>query len=993
VAAVIAGALPGVASAVPAVAALVADPGALVNPLLGTSNSGNTFPGADAPFGMVQWSPDTTSRPYGGGYAYKDTAITGFSLTHMSGPGCAAMGDVPILPTTGTVAATDSVGFAHANESASPGGYAVTLSNNVRTELTATTRSGMARFTFPATTQANLLFKLGSGPTTTTNPTFTVVSSSEVSGSVTSGHFCGSTQTDTTYFDILFDQPFTANAAITGGDALTFDTSGDTVLQAKVGVSFVSVANARANRVAENPNWDFGAIQTATHAAWNALLGKVQISGGTAAQQAVFYTSLYHALLHPNVVSDANGQYLGFDRHLHTVSSGQTAQYANYSGWDIYRAQAQLEALLAPTQASDSAQSMVNDYTQGGLLPKWAYNDGETFVMVGDPAAPIIADYYAFGARDFDTATAEAALVAQGTDFNADRPGIDYLASKGYLPADGTYTCCNEYGAVSTLLEYNTADFAVSAFAGALGDTTAQSQFANRAQDWKNVFNSASGFMQPKLADGTWKTGFAATSGTDFVEGTSWQYTGMVPFNLRGLADAKGGDSAMVSYLNSVLAGFKGAGGAQANLGNEPSLELPWEYDYVGQPYKTQQVIRQVQDQLWPDAPASWGVGNDDLGTMSAWYVWSALGMFPETPGTSDLAIGSPMFTHATIALGNGGTITINAPAAADNAPYVQSLSLNGSAWNNAYLPASFALAGGTLDYTLGTTANTSWATATSSAPPSYQGDGGAAPLYPQAGPTGAITSGITGKCVDVDKSGTTNGTKVDIYGCNGTNAQKWTILGDGTVRAFGMCLDATSSGISNGTLVDLYTCNGTPAQRWTFDATTGALDNPESGKCLDDPGSSTTNGTQLQLYTCNTTAAQRWTPPTSVTGALVSGIASRCLDDAGASPNNGTKIETAACTGGAGQQWTLLGDGTVRIMHKCLDITGGATAKGTPVELWWCHGGTDQVWTYDASTGALTNPTSGLCLDVPGSSTADGVQLQIYTCNGTSAQNWTLPS
>jgi predicted alpha-1,2-mannosidase len=721
----------------------------------------------------------------------------------------------------------------------------------------------MARFTFPATTQANLLFKLSGGATPVLNPVFTMVSSTEVRGSVTSGRFCGSDSVFTTYFDIVFDKPFTSSGTITDGNSLTFNTTTDQIVQAKVGLSFVGTGNAIANRVTENAGWDFAGTRTATHNAWNALLGKVQVAGGTAAQRTVFYTALYHALLHPNVVSDVNGQYKGFDQQIHTVSSGQAAQYGNYSGWDIYRAQAQLEALIAPQQASDSAQSMVNDYAQGSLLPKWTLGNTETYVMVGDPAAPVIADYYAFGARDFDTAAAKAAMVYQATETNRDRPGLNYLSAKGYLPSDGSYGCCHFYGSVSTLLEYNAADFAVSAFAGALGDTTTQTQFANRAQAWKNVFNADSGFMQPRLASGAWKSGFSPVATADFVEGTSWQYTGMVPFNIHGLADAKGGNAALISYLDSVLAEFHyGSGGDHANLGNEPSLELPWEYDYVGQPWKTQQLVRQVQDELWPNSRTNWGVGNDDLGTMSAWYVWSALGMYPETPGTADLALGSPLFTNVTIALGGGGMITINAPAAAANAPYVQSLSLNGSTWNNAYLPPSFAISGGTLDFVLGTTANMSWATAASSAPPSYGGDGGALPPAPKPGPTGPVTSGITGKCLDVDHSGIADGTKVDIYRCNDTNAQNWSVPGDGTLRAFGKCLDVTGSGTANGTLVQLYGCNNTGAQEWTYIASTGALLNPESGKCLDDPNGSTTDGTQLEIYSCNGGTNQRWTLP-----------------------------------------------------------------------------------------------------------------------------------
>jgi predicted alpha-1,2-mannosidase len=874
-----------------AAATLVSDPASVVNPFVGTSNSADDFPGADAPFGMVQWSPDTPSRPDGGGYEYNDSSITGFSLTHLSGPGCGADGDVPILPTVGAVntGATDT--FSHSNESANAGYYSVGLSNGVKTELTATTRSGMARFTFPSTTQANLIFKLNGSQNGDSATSWTVVNNNEVSGSVTSGHFCGAGFTYTLYFDIVFDQSFSTNGtaaatatpnaagknqetlhglaprAATSADGsaavtpaaspnsgyVTFNTTSNPVVQAKVGVSYVSVANAVTNRTAENPAWNFTNTQQATHTAWNGLLGKLQVAGGTTNQQQIFYTALYHSLLHPNVFSDTNGQYIGFDNKVHTVGSGQSAQYANYSGWDIYRTQAQLSALIAPSQAGDIAQSMVNDYAQGGTLPKWAQNNGETYVMVGDPADPVIADYYAFGAHNFDTPTALADMVKEASTTNNDRPGLNYLSSPGYLPSDGSYGCCNFYGPVSTQLEYDSADFALSAFAGQLGDTADQNTYANRAQNWRKIFDTGSGFMQPKQANGLWTAGFSPTSQTNFVEGTSWQYTGMVPFNVGGLATTKGGNASMAGYLDSVLAGFHGSGGSQADMGNEPSLYLPWEYDYVGQPYKAQSDVRKIQDQIWTDAPGGLA-GNDDLGEMSAWYVFSALGMYPETPGTADLALGSPLFTQALVTLPSGNTLTINAPAAADNAPYVQSATWNGAAWNNAYAPTSAITSGGTLNYTLGTTANTSWASGASSAPPSYPGTVAA----PKVGP---ISSAITGKCADVANSSQATGTHIQLYDCNGTNAQQWSVAGDGTLQAMGGCMDVSNSGTANGSLVQLWGCNGTGAQQWQHQAN-GELVNPESGRCLDDPGSSTTNSTQLQLYDCNDSNAQIWTIP-----------------------------------------------------------------------------------------------------------------------------------
>ncbi|WP_420313115.1 lectin [Streptomyces sp. YS-B37] len=888
-------------------AALVASPATVVNPFIGTSNEANDFPGADVPFGMVQWSPDTTSRPSGGGYEYNDSSITGFSLTHIAGPGCGAAGDVPVLPTVGAVNTGATDAFSHANESASAGSYKVALNNQVTTELTTTTRSGMARFTFPSTSQANLIFKLTGSQNGASSTQFTKVSNTEVSGQVTSGRFCGAGNTYTVYFDMVFDQPFASQGssvakssaatpakprtasknaaeqpnkpvlhgktptaaapkaakgsaspqAAASNGYVTFNTTSNPVVQAKVGVSYVSVANATANRAAENTGWDFNATRTAAQNAWNSALGKIQIAGGTAAQQQTFYTALYHSLLHPNVISDTNGQYYGFDGRTHTVDAGHKAVYANYSGWDIYRSQAQLEALVAPQVASDTAQSMVDDYAQTGIFPKWSENNGESYVMVGDPADGIIADYYAFGARDFDTNTALADMVKQASTTNNDRPGLNYLNSPGYMPHDGSYGCCNFYGPVATTLEYNTADFALSAMAGALGDTGNQKTYANRAQDWRNVLNPASGFVEPRNANGSWTGGFDPTSGTDMVEADSWIYTGMIPFNIGGLARAKGGNTAMSHYLDTVLRSYTGDQG-YAWVGNEPSIELPWEYDYIGQPYKTQGTVRAIQQQIWANTPGGLADGNDDLGAMSAWYVWSALGMFPETPGTADLALGSPVFTQAVITLPSGKTLTINGNGAADNAPYVQSATWNGSAWNNAYAPTSAITAGGTLTYSLGTSANTSWATATSAAPPSYAGDT-TAPASPRIGP---ITSAVAANlCVDDANSATTDGSHVQLWTCNSTYAQDWIVAGDGTVRSLGKCLDADHSGTTNGTLIQLWTCNGSGAQQWTAGAN-GSLINPQSKLCLDDPNSTTTTGTQLQLYTCNGSAAQNWKLP-----------------------------------------------------------------------------------------------------------------------------------
>ncbi|MEV8557556.1 lectin [Streptomyces sp. NPDC051917] len=873
------GAVSAPTHAAPVTLAPVADPASLVNPFIGTSHAADDFPGADTPFGMVQWSPDTSPhRPDGGGYEYADSAITGFGLTHIAGPGCRAAGDIPVLPTVGAVdtRATDS--FSHANESATPGSYTVSLDNGVKTELTATTRSGMARFTFPSTRRANLLFKLTDSENGDSAAEFDVVNDKEVRGKVTSGNFCGEGNSYTVYYDMVFDQPFrhsgTALAAATpttpgtnaspsapeepnkptlhgsvsrtphtfaprasGSDGyVTFDTTRGRTVQAKVGISYVSAAGAVGNGQAENGGWDLAKVRGAAHDAWKSLLGRVRIAGGTPARQTVFYTALYHALLHPNVISDTDRRYPGFDGRIHTVDAGHGAAYANYSGWDVYRSQAQLEALVAPRTAADTAQSMVDDYRQTGLFPKWSENNGETHVMVGDPADEIITDYYAFGSRNFDAATALKGMIAEATVPNDNRPGLAYLEQLGRLPSNGRYGCCNFYGAASTTLEYDAADFAVSAFAGALGHTADQHRFADRAQDWQNLFHFGSGFIQPRDASGTWTAGFSPTSGKNFVEGDSWQYTPMVPFNVHGLATAMGGDAAMATYLDTDLSSLTGAGG-HTDLGNEPSLDIPWEYDYIGRPYRTQQVVRQVQDQIWTDSPAGLA-GNDDLGEMSSWYVWSALGMYPETPGTADLALGSPLFSQAVITLPSGRTLTINGTGAADDAPYVQSATWNGAAWNAAHAPDGALTGGGTLTYVLGTSPDTSWASDASAAPRSYPG----APGY-----TGVGTSGDTAAAsADFDgagysysahalaTAGVTPGSRLTVNGVTFT----WPDVASGardnyeangrTVRTSGSgsisFLGAANNGPASGTATVTYTDGTTQSvalglSDWTLSA------------------------------------------------------------------------------------------------------------------------------------------------------------------------------
>ncbi|MGA5699137.1 GH92 family glycosyl hydrolase [Peterkaempfera bronchialis] len=718
---------------------LVADPASLVDPLIGTGGVVHTFPGPVVPFGMMQLGPDTTpDRPYGGGYAYRAKRLSGFSLTHLSGPGCAAAGDVPLLPVAGAMPTSPgkaSVGFSHGRESVRAGFYGVTDDSGVTTELASATRAGIARFTFPAGEDARLLLKLRGGATQVDGTRVRFVSDHEITGSVESGHFCRAGNTYTLHFAIVFDRPLVGGGTWRGstrtalsrpvspelsgrdGAYALFDTAAGRTVTARIGISYTSQEGARRNLDREVAAKDVDALEDDAHTAWNRLLGRIAVAGGTREEQVQFYTALYHALLHPNVFSDVDGRYAGMDKRVHTVPRGH-AQYANFSGWDTYRTQAELMALVDPAVASDMVTAMLRDYDEGGSLPKWAQNNGESWVMVGDPADGIIAGAHAFGARSFDTRRALEVMVREAVGPNHARPGQAVRDRLGYLPVDGrNWSCCHFYGTVSTQLEYDNADYAIAAFARSLGDRATYTRFASRAQDWQNLFNTASGYLQPRLAAGGFAPGFTPGATRGFVEGTSAQYTPMVAFNLRRLIEGRGGARAWSRYLDGLLEDIRTPAPTLADLNNEPSIGIPWQYDWTGEPWKTQRAVREVQQTLWSDSPEG-QFGNDDLGAMSSWYVWSMLGLYPAVPGSDLLVLGSPAFPLAIVSTPGARPFTVRGRGATADAPYIQSLTLGGRTHTAPWLRYR-ELPGRTLDFTLGTAPAKAWGAGPASAPPS----------------------------------------------------------------------------------------------------------------------------------------------------------------------------------------------------------------------------------------------------------------------------------
>ncbi len=782
-----------------------AGPARLVDVFAGTApgadtfGGGHNFPGATVPFGMLQWSPDTTPADQKGlgGYDFRDHHLRGFSLTHLSGAGCEIYGDFPFLPTTEPLTASPVAGnglagrfqpgFSHRGEEGRPGYYSLRLNpargGAIRTELSATTRTGIARFTFPRSPHASVLLNAGGSAQPDDLASVTIAPRrNEIDGVASSGLFCGQRPRYRVYVAVVFSRPFDASGTWTGGSLepgsraalaesapaanppltaeagayATFDTRRNRVVSARVGLSFVSVADARANLAAEDPGLGFGDVVHRAEASWNRSLGRIAVSGQSRRLRSTFYTALYHALLAPRTFSDVGGSYLGMDGAVHRARG--RIQYADFSGWDVYRTEIPLLSLLVPRRAGQIVRSLLADAAQSGCLPRWSLAAGQTMTMVGDSASPAIASAFAFGVRGFDRGAALAAMLRGASEpcrsangEYLERQGLDQYLTLGYVPFDldtRTRNANAYYGdpeavwaSAATSLEYAVDDFSIAQFAArALADRPTYAEMIRRSGTWRRLFDPANDAIEPRYADGSFPADYSLTGGAGFVEGDAAQYTWAVPQDPAGLFGLLGGRAAAARRLDRFLRTLNGGPGAthsdHALLGNEPNLNVPWLYDWAGKPYRTQLTTRRALLGLYSPSPTGYP-GNDDLGTLSAWYVFGALGLYPEVPGVGILALSGPLFPRAVVKLAGHRRLTITT---AGGGPYIHSLRWRGRPEGAAWTTYCALAQGGTLAYGLGRRPDRAWGAAARQLPPSFgpQRPPPAGPCAAAAGPPGA---------------------------------------------------------------------------------------------------------------------------------------------------------------------------------------------------------------------------------------------------------------
>jgi predicted alpha-1,2-mannosidase len=686
-----------------------------VDPFIGTGGHGHTFPGAIVPFGMVQLSPDTRLTGWDGcsGYHYSDSAIYGFSHTHLSGTGISDYGDILLLPTLDEHA--HAARFQHQNETASPGYYSVKLDDgNILVELTATARVGLHRYTYPRTEAANIFLDLAHRDKVLDSG-LRITGANSVVGWRRSQAWA---KDQVVYFALEFSQPFTSYTSDDLKARFRFDTRDGVPVLVKVGISAVDIDGALKNLHAELNYWDFDKVRSDAKAAWNAELNKVAVTGGTDAQLTNFYTALYHAMTAPNLFMDVDGRYRGRDFKTHEAKD--FSNYTVFSLWDTFRAAHPLYTIIDQKRTRDFIKTFLAQYEQGGRLPVWELAANETDTMIGYHAVSVIADAAVKGIDGFDLREAYEAMKHSA---ELKHYGLGPYIERGFIGME------DERESVSRVLEYAYDDWCIAQVARLLGERKDYERYLARAQSYKNVFDRATGFMRPR-SNGNWSEPFDPREVTfAFTEANSWQYTFFVPHDVSGLMHLMGGRSEFARKLDQLFAAdSRTTGREQADItglmgqyahGNEPSHHIAYLYDYAGEAWKTQSRVRQIMDQFYKPTPDGL-IGNEDCGQMSAWYVLSAAGFYPLTPGSRIYAIGSPLFPELRFTLENGKSFTIKARNVSDRNVYIQSATLNGKPYSKSFLLHDDLMAGGELVFQMGPNPNRRWGTAAGNEPESH---------------------------------------------------------------------------------------------------------------------------------------------------------------------------------------------------------------------------------------------------------------------------------
>jgi predicted alpha-1,2-mannosidase len=703
-----------------------------VNPFVGTGGHGHTYPGATRPFGMVQLSPDTRLTGWDGcsGYHYSDSIIYGFSHTHLSGTGISDYGDVLLMPTAGPVRLSAlengspehgyASRFQHRNETASPGYYSVRLDDDdILVELTATERAGLHRYTFSGSQAANIIIDL-------THRDKVLDSGLRITGRDTIAGWRRSrawAKEQIVYFAIQFSHPFVESGMavddkLVAGQSeargenvkgyFRFHTDYAPQLLVRVGISAVDLNGAWLNLAAELNHKSFEKVKAEAAAAWNAELNKITVTGSSTDQLTNFYTALYHAMLAPNLFIDVDGRYSGRDLKIHKAENFQN--YTVFSLWDTFRAAHPLYALIDQKRTRDFIKTFLVQYEQGGRLPVWELAANETDTMIGYHAVSVIADAAVKGIDGFDLKKAFEAM-KQSAELRQHR-GLGTYIDNGFIAME------DERESVSKVLEYAYDDWCIAQVARLLGETADYQRYLARAQSYKNVFDPVSGFMRPR-SNGNWIEPFDPREVTfHFTEANSWQYTFFAPQDVSGLMRLLGGPRAFTRKLDQMFAAeSRTTGREQVDItgligqyahGNEPSHHMAYLYNYAGEPWKTQFRVRQIMDEFYKPTPEGL-IGNEDCGQMSAWYVFSAAGFYPVTPGSTIYAIGTPLFSEVRFKLENGKTFVVKANGVSEKNIYIQSAMLNGKPYLKSYVEHSDLLGGGELVFHLGPQANRHW--------------------------------------------------------------------------------------------------------------------------------------------------------------------------------------------------------------------------------------------------------------------------------------------